>query len=53
MTQWEYGVQRVTSKMSSEEFKMYLDNMGANRWELICCNTVGRTYEIIFKRVKE
>lgn len=53
MQQWEYAVARVDFKMTSEEFKTYLDNMGQYNWELICCNSVGRMYELIFKRVKE
>jgi hypothetical protein len=52
MQKWEYAVHRVPSKVTSEDFIKYLNNRGGDRWELICCNQVGRMYELIFKRVK-
>lgn len=55
MQQWEYMVCRwhINDLDDPNIYEKKLDAQGANGWELICCNSVGRMYELIFKRVKE
>lgn len=52
MQQWEYKVERI-DVTHGYAFEDWLSNYGLKGWELICCNSVGRMYELIFKRVKE
>lgn len=49
---WEYTLEQLRLAVTNTEFVDFLNQLGADGWEIVMTNVVQDSYLLLFKRIK-